>query len=360
MVLGYGKYFAQLSMVGGKDLLFEQQVMSTTWSRELSNISDGRVTLFDGACCEVLKYSSMLPCLELHIVRKNVCDGVEVSEIVWSGRIKRLESNSSGEYTIIGEDFASWFASRICSVFNYTNVDSNVASFRLLTETLLQNNSMGLIVQYDESGIKISDEVKEGSLPSVLDQVNELVRGNSYWTQIGRTFRLGLDCDTGLSLTEDDFDELPTVSFDVSEFANKVYVAANNGSGEGSDIRYTASDGTDFMFGCDILVEKAISTNIADQGNAQLMAEKFLQQNRDVGIIVDVNKSVLNPSSQISVGQLIPGCNISSNFATVCGGVGSDGFLRAVACSFDGVREQISLEIGPSRIEESSRKILAG
>jgi len=35
-------------------------------------------------------------------------------------------------------------------------------------------------------------------------------------------------------------------------------------------------------------------------------------------------------------------------------------FLRAVNMSYNGIDEQISLEVGPSVVEESSRKVLAG
>ncbi len=359
-MLGYGKYSAKICWVGGyANLVEETDVISASWNRELSNISDGRVTIAKGDCCDLLKYATSVPWLELHIIRNAICGDDRVSDIVWSGRIRRISTDNLGNFEIVGVDFASWLDDRILDVFDYVNVDTNVASSRIIEATLVKNNSMGIIVQFEDSGVEASDSIDEGNVISVLSQVNEFVRGSSYWTQHGRYFRLGLECGT-LQLSDKDFVDLPDISFDSSEYANSVWVGADRGSGEDSkDIRYNVSN-SGVWDGYEILVEKMLSSTVADAANANQLAQKFLEANGQVGVIVDVNKSFLRPDSELKINTLIPGCKVSANFNTVCGLAGSDGFLRAVNMSYNGIDEQISLEVGPSVVEESSRKILAG
>lgn len=309
------------------------------WGRRLDDTSDAFVELADigranpsrrraacdEGCCASL--NGIRPwCNTLMIFRRDKNGGMTK---VWVGPVINIRLNDSDGFggVIEAKDFSAYWSKRFIHndhfFGEYPDIDLDVPAVddyadifeAIVLDGMTPNDAcLNLVGGPIEKYTKRSYEANDHNI--LMDAVQSLSQGDFDWTVIGNTVYYGsvledppFICD--ITLTDEDFINVPTINVDGLAEANSVYVEGQSDS----EFDFTDEFGLNPIFGeaigdqdC-VLLEKFVQdSDINDAVSAQDAAEE--QLNRYNGPVVDIEAGILAPEAGVIANMFPPvGCD---------------------------------------------------
>jgi hypothetical protein len=272
---------------------------------------------------------------------------VRDGRVVWFGTVMDVEE-SRDEIVINARDPLVWLTRRIVrSSLQFTQTDLTDIARRIIDDVLSYANPwapIGFNVQYQPSGVLSDLLVEADRFPRYAWNVltEKLASGLDVVT-VGKTAYFGSAPPAAtVRLSTSDFEGDVSIRKDGNIYANKVFVNAND------DVRGeypTAPASTPFLVE-KIISDAQIQTQEAAENHAKAMWAYSGQQG--VPVIVQASDSLtLNPNTQITLPQLVPGAQVLLNADNYCFGRFQAFRLGRVEVDIEANIEKIRISLQP-------------
>jgi len=357
--IGSAQYVAQVRNLAGQIIeeISAGEILEGEWTRSVSSTSHAHISIplvgnMEETCCKYVNLGKGIPAYELWLWRD--AGNYDPMELVWLGVITDISIEQGNLVSIDANDHSYWLSRRLLPTSTHVDEDVNSIANDLVSAALAVNNPGGLQILWEPAGVVGEKSPVETDGSKVLDAVTDVIRGVSYWTCNLKQMRIGVTTSIAWQFTDADIPETPPLSWSADNYATAVFARTSTDGIFG----YEGGINTE-TFGTDILLESVLDSNTADASQAQVFAEKRIENLLTTGPRLEALRSSLSPQSGVKLDQLWPGAKCTALFDAYCDPTLRYLYLTQVECTWNSDDEDIRLELSPN-IGDSNDPRVAG
>ena len=343
-MLGCSSYDVFLMERGGSRMVKQLKFTSLDWNRAVDDISVAHVQL-DGIqgqtgtfCCDDSEL--IVPWAhEIGIYRNG--------ERVWAGPVVSKTATKTG-IAVNCRDLMVWMKRRrLRRTHNFVQIDLATVFNAYVTDALLPDNSMGLVVVASPCGVKGDRRVLKEQYKQAWPELDELSRTGVDWTVLDREVIVGgaeIDLPPLATLTDASFVEFDEFDVSGSDLVTDAFVIGDGVGEAGATIIGTYSGGDRDLYGTHELIYS--ESSIRDQRSAKRNAKTRWDLNHEPAKLFTGGS--LSQEAEVAVSSLIPGRPVKLIITdNICDGVFGIHRLSGVSGSVGPEHDRISIKVQP-------------